>query len=61
MTPLEKLASLPKVERFQKPGVTLDALREKARAMSDNAAAERLDKARSQLFQSIKQRSRKAA
>jgi transposase InsO family protein len=61
MTPLEKLASLPKVESFLKPGVTLDALREKARAMSDNEAAERLNKARSQLFQSINKRSRKAA
>lgn len=61
MTPLEKLASLPKAERFLKPGVTLDALREKARAMSDNEAAERLNKARSQLFQSINKRSRKAA
>ena len=61
MTPLEKLALLPKVEHFLKPGVTLDALREKARAMSDNEAAQRLNKARSQLFQSINKRSRKAA
>ncbi len=61
MTPLEKLASLPDASDFLKPGVTLDALREKARAMSDNEAAERLNKARSQLFQSINKRSRKAA
>lgn len=61
MTPLEKLASLPKAESFLKPGVTLDALREKARAMSDNEAAQRLNQARSQLFQSIHKRSRKAA
>ena len=61
MTPLEKLASLPKVESFHKPGVTLDALRQKARAMSDNEAAERLNTARSQLFQSIHTRSRKTA
>lgn len=61
MTPLEKLASLPDAESFLKPGVTLDALREKARTMSDNEAAERLNKARSQLFQSINKRSRKAA
>ena len=61
MTPLEKLASLPDAENFLKPGVMLDALREKARAMSDNEAAERLNKARSQLFQSISKRSRKAA
>lgn len=61
MTPLEKLASLPEAERFLKPGVTLDALWEKARAMSDNEAAERLNKARSELFHSINKRSRKAA
>ena len=61
MTPLEKLASLPKVENFLKPGVTLDALREKARAMSDNEAAKRLNTARSRLFQSIYTRSRKTA
>lgn len=61
MTPLEKLASLPKVEDFLKPGVTLDALREKARAMSDNEAAARLNEARSRLFQSINKRSPKAA
>jgi len=61
MTPLEKLASLPRAENFLKPGVTLDALRERARAVSDNEAAERLNKARSQLFPSINKRSRKAA
>lgn len=59
MTPLDKLASLPKVETFLKPGVTLDALREKARAMSDNEAT-RLNEARIRLFQSINKRSRKA-
>jgi len=41
--------------------VTLDALREKARAMSDNEAAARLNEARNRLFQSISKRSRKAA
>jgi len=61
MTPLEKLASLPRAESFLKPGVTLDALREKARAMSDNEAAARLNEARYRLFQSINKRSRKAA
>jgi transposase InsO family protein len=61
MTPLEKLASLPDAGDFLKPGVTLDALREKARAMSDNEAAARLNEARNRLFQSISKRSRKAA
>lgn len=61
MTPLEKLASLPKAEEFLKPGVTLDALRAEARAMSDNEAVARLNEARCRLFQSINKRSRKAA
>lgn len=61
MTLLEKLASLPKMESFLKPGVMLDALWGKARAMSDNEVAERLNKARSQLFQFVNKRSRKAA
>lgn len=60
-TPLEKLASLPKAEDFLKPGVTLDALREKARAMSDNEAAAHLNEARNRLFQSIHKRSRQVA
>lgn len=58
MTPLNKLASLPDVKNFLKPVMTLP---EKARAMSDNEAAEWLNKARSQLFQSINKRSRRAA
>jgi len=41
--------------------VTLDALPEKDRALSDNEAAERLNKVRSQLFQSINIRPQKAA
>ena len=61
MTPLEKLASLPNAGDFLKPGVTLDALREQARAMSDNEAVARLNTARNRLFQSISKRSRKAA
>lgn len=61
MTPLEKLASLPFASTFLKPGVTIDALRENARAMSDNEAAERLNEARNRLFQSINKRSRNAA
>jgi transposase InsO family protein len=61
MTPLEKLASLPKAEAFLKSGVTLDALQEKGRAMSDNEAATRLNEARTRLFQFINKRSRNAA
>lgn len=60
-TPFEKLASLPKPERFLKPEVTLEALRAQARACSDNEAAERLNQARQRLFLSIHKRSRRAA
>jgi transposase InsO family protein len=60
-TPFEKLASLPDVGQFLKPGVTLDALRADARALSDNEAAARLNAARGRLFLSIQTRSRRAA
>jgi len=60
-TPFEKLASLPDVATFLRPGVTLDALRQTATAMSDNAAAEQMNLARQKLFLSINQRSRKPA
>lgn len=60
-TPFEKLASVPDVAEFLRPGVTLDALRATATAMSDNAAAEQMNQARSQLFLSINKRSRNAA
>ncbi len=60
-TPFEKLASLPEVEKFLRPGVTLDSLRAQATAMSDNAAAERMNLARQKLFLSINPRSTKAA
>jgi transposase InsO family protein len=60
-TPFEKLASLPQVASFLRPGITLDALRKTATAMSDNAAAEQMNLARQRLFLSINQRSRNAA
>ena len=61
MTPLEKLATIPKVHRFLRPGITLTSLRRQAAAISDNEAATRLNEARSQLFLSIYKRSRNAA
>jgi len=60
-TPFEKLASLPNAATFLRPGITLDALRKSATAMSDNAAAEQMNQARQKLFLSIHQRSRNAA
>ena len=61
MTPYEKLKSLPDAMRFLKPGTTFEQLDQTAAAMSDNAAAERLNAARKKLFQSINRRSKHAA
>lgn len=61
MTPYEKLKSLPKAATFLKSGITFKALDTIAYAMSDNQAAERLNQARTQLFQSIERRSKRAA
>lgn len=50
MTPFEKLKSLPDVEQYLKPEITLETLDEYALEMSDNEAAERLQIARQELF-----------
>ncbi len=60
-TPYEKLKSLPDAVQFLKPGITFEQLDQTARAVSDNAAAERLNEARKKLFQSINRRSKHAA
>jgi transposase InsO family protein len=49
-TPHEKLKSLPDVESYLRPGVTLIMLDAYANQMSDNNFAERMVKARSNLF-----------
>lgn len=61
MTPLEKLASLPQVERFLKPGVTLEQLQHQAVRISDNQAAQQLNQARTRLFHSINRRLKRSA
>lgn len=61
MTPFEKLKSLPGTPGNLKPTVTLASLEQTARQMSDNQAAQQLNNARSQLFQSIYRRSKTAA
>lgn len=61
MTPFEKLKSLPHAAVHLKPGHTLQHLEKIARQMSDNQAAQRLNTARAQLFQSIYRRSKPAA
>jgi len=60
-TPYEKLKSLPKASSFLKAAITFKALDAVAYAMSDNQAAERLNRARTELFQSIERRSKRAA
>ncbi len=53
MTPYEKLKSLPEAQSYLQPGVTLEKLDDIAKQMSDNVFAERMVKARSNLFQHI--------
>lgn len=53
MTPYEKLKSLPKAKRCLRPGLTLNMLDDMANQMSDNEFAERMVKARSNLFEHI--------
>jgi transposase InsO family protein len=61
MTPFEKLKSLPATITGLKPNVTLENLGHSASQMSDNQAAQQLNTARTQLFQSIYRRSKNAA
>jgi len=49
-TPFEKLKALPDIEKFLRPGVTLEKLQLYADNMSDNQFAQRMVKARSNLF-----------
>ena len=61
MTPYEKLKSLHMAEQFLKPGITFQQLDQRATAMSDNDAAQRLNDARAILFNTIFNRSKTAA
>ena len=61
MTPYEKLKSLPKPEQYLKLGVTFEDLDARAKALSDNDAAQRMNDARAILFKTIFNRSKKAA
>ena len=53
MPPYEKLKSLPEAESYLRPMITFEALDAIASQMSDNQFAERMVKARSNLFQQI--------
>ena len=52
-TPYEKFLSLEKPEQYLKEGVTLNQLKDKAEAMTDNEAARQLQRARETLFQTV--------
>lgn len=58
MTPYEKLKSLPDAHQFLNPGVTFQSLDDIAYRISDNEAAQRLQTARQQLFETIQERMR---
>jgi len=51
--PYERLKSLPEAESYLRPGVTFEELEITANQMSDNKFAERMVKARSNLFGQI--------
>lgn len=53
MTPFDKLAGLPDIEAHLKPSLSLAALQTQARAQSDSAAAQTLNRAKSGLFAQI--------
>lgn len=61
MTPYEKFRSLPGAESYLKQGTTLEKLDEIAAGCSDNDAAQRLNEARTKLFQSINKSQQRAA
>ena len=61
MTPYEKLKSLVDASSYLKVGTTFKQLDEIAYQISDNEAAERLQKARIKLFQTIFERTSNAA
>jgi transposase InsO family protein len=54
MTPFDKFKSLPEAQSFLKSGVTFSALDAYALSMTDNAAVERMNKARTKLFEKIR-------
>ncbi|WP_062260369.1 integrase catalytic domain-containing protein [Endozoicomonas arenosclerae] len=56
MTPYEKFLSLKEPEQYLKEGITLDQLKDKAEAMTDNEAARKLQQAREILFQLVHER-----
>lgn len=60
MTPYDKLKSLPNAEEYLKPTVSFEILDKLAHQLSDNQAADQLQKARQTLFRTIYGRSQGA-
>lgn len=60
-TPYEKLKSLPNAARYLKPGITFEDLDALANQISDNEAAEKLQRAKRELFQAIFEQSNRVA
>lgn len=61
VTPYEKLRSLPEAESYLKKGTTLKKLDAMVAECSDNEAAQRLNEARTTLFQLINKTQQRAA
>lgn len=53
MTPYDKLKSLPNAKDYLKPGINFEILDKVAHQISDNQAADQLQKARQKLFKTI--------
>ena len=53
MTPYDKLKSLPNAKAYLKPGIDFEILEKAAHQISDNQAADQLQKARQILFKTI--------
>ena len=60
-TPLEKLASLPDIDKQLRCAITVQMLQQQAVQMTDLQAAEQLNAARMALFATIEKRSRRLA
>ena len=60
MTPYDKLKSLPEAERYLRPDLSFAILDKIAYALSDNQAADRLQKARQKLFHTIREQNLKS-
>ena len=60
-TPFEKLSSMPVELRNLKASVALEELTKYALSMSDNEAADRMQKARAAMFEAINRRRQRAS